>query len=562
MTFSSNGGPLKDLTMVELSQRIPNFDSEDDALSIILEGTARVTGEAFFAALVENLSKAMDTHSAWVTEYLEESQQLRALAFWANGQLLTDFIIDMDGTPCGDVIEHAEFVHHPDNLINFYPQDSLLKQLKAVSYMGVPLWDTEQRILGHLAVLDTRPLKDESRTLKIFQIFAARASAELQRLRAENHIRKREEKYRRIVETAREGFVLLDKNYKIIDVNEMYCNMTGFRREEIIGKTPLDFSPDNHKDFLMTNRKDLFSGKFEDFESLVTSKGGRLIPVLVHSNILRDDKSEIIGKMAFLTDMTEHKKSLALAGEIQKSLLPQKSPNIPGLDIAGKNITCDEIGGDYFDFLGDLECQDNHFDAVVGDVTGHGVDAALLMTSARAFLRMRASQCGGISQIVTEMNRHLTMDIFHTGRFMTMFYISIDVENKNLSWVRAGHDPAIIYDPNFDQFEELKGTGLALGVDKDYIFEENIKTGLVQGQIIAIGTDGIWETFNKDGEMFGKDRFREIIRNNAQMGSSDILNAIFNEIERFSLGVKAADDITLVIIKIEETSREGGDWQI
>jgi PAS domain S-box-containing protein len=562
MTFSSSGGPLKDLTMVELSQRIPNFDSEDDALSIILEGTARVTGEAFFAALVENLSKAMDTHSAWVTEYMEESQQLRALAFWANGQLLTDFIIDMDGTPCGDVIEHAEFIHHPDNIVNVYPKDSLLKQLKAVSYMGVPLWDTEQRILGHLAVLDTSPLKDESRTLKIFQIFAARASAELQRLRVEQDIRKREEKYRRIVETAREGFVLFDRDYKITDVNEMYCKMTGYRREEIIGKTPLDFSPENHKDFLMSNRKDLFSGKFEDFESTIASRDGRLIPVLVHSNILRNDKSEIIGKMAFLTDMTEHKKSLALAGEIQKSLLPQKSPKIPGLDIAGKNITCDEIGGDYFDFLWDLECEGNHFDAVVGDVTGHGVDAALLMTSARAFLRMRASQCGGISQIVTEMNRHLTMDILHTGRFMTMFYISIDVENKNLSWVRAGHDPAIIYDPNFDQFEELKGTGLALGVDKDYIFDENIKTGLVQGQIIAIGTDGIWETFNKDGKMFGKERFREIIRNNAHMGSSDILNAIFNEIDRFSLGVKTADDITLVIIKIEEASREGGDWQI
>jgi sigma-B regulation protein RsbU (phosphoserine phosphatase) len=213
--------------------------------------------------------------------------------------------------------------------------------------MGVPLWDTEQRILGHPAVLDTRPLPEESRTLKIFQIFAARASAELQRIRAEQDIRKREEKYRRIVETAREGFILLDRNYKITDVNEMYCKMTGFRREEIIGKTPLDFSPENHKDFLMTNRKDLFSGKFEDFECTVASRDGRLIPVLIHSNILRDDKSEIIGKMAFVTDMTEHKKSLALAGEIQKSLLPQKSPNISGLDIAGKNITCDEIGGDY-----------------------------------------------------------------------------------------------------------------------------------------------------------------------------------------------------------------------
>jgi sigma-B regulation protein RsbU (phosphoserine phosphatase) len=95
----------------------------------------------------------------------------------------------------------------------------------------------------------------------------------------------------------------------------------------------------------------------------------------------------------------------------------------------------------------DLECQDNHFYAVVGDVTGHGVDAALLMTTVRTYLRMRASQCGGISRIVTEMNRHLALDILDTGRFMTMFYMSIDVENKNLSWVRAGHDPAIIYDP-------------------------------------------------------------------------------------------------------------------
>jgi sigma-B regulation protein RsbU (phosphoserine phosphatase) len=145
---------------------------------------------------------------------------------------------------------------------------------------------------------------------------------------------------------------------------------------------------------------------------------------------------------------------------------------------------------------------------------------------------------------------------------MTMFYISIDVENNNLSWVRAGHDPAIIYDPNIDQFEELKGTGLALGIDRDYIFEENTKTGLAQGQIIAIGTDGIWETFNKDGEMFGKRRFREIIRNNAHFGSSDIIDAIYSEIDTFSKGLKKEDDITLVIIKIEETSRERLDWQI
>ena len=226
--------------MVENGQYPLIEEAEEDALSIILEGTATVTGEAFFTALVENLSKALNTHSAWITEYIEATRQLRALAFWADGQLRTDFIIDSEGTPCGDVIENDEFVHHPDNIVNIYPNDDLLKEFKAVSYMGVPLRDTEQKILGHLAVLDTDPLPREPRTLKIFQIFAARAAAELQRLRAEQNLRKREEKYRRIVETAGEGFILLDRDYKFTDVNEMYCKMTGFRRDEIIGKLCAD----------------------------------------------------------------------------------------------------------------------------------------------------------------------------------------------------------------------------------------------------------------------------------------------------------------------------------
>ena len=184
--------------MVERSRYPLIVEGEEDALSIIIEGTAKVTGEAFFTALVENLSKALNTHSAWITEYIEATRQLRALAFWADGQLRTDFIIDSEGTPCGDVIENDEFVHHPDNIVNIYPKDDLLKELKAASYMGIPLRDTEQKILGHLAVLDTDPLPQTPRTLKIFQIFAARASAELQRLRAEQNLRKREEKYRRV----------------------------------------------------------------------------------------------------------------------------------------------------------------------------------------------------------------------------------------------------------------------------------------------------------------------------------------------------------------------------
>jgi sigma-B regulation protein RsbU (phosphoserine phosphatase) len=173
------------------------------------------------------------------------------------------------------------------------------------------------------------------------------------------------------------------------------------------------------------------------------------------------------------------------------------------------------------------------------------------MTTARAFLRMRASQLGTISEIITAMNHHLTQDVLESGRFMTLFYMTIDPEKKRLDWVRAGHDPALVYDPIRDEFEELKGNGLALGVNEGFDYEENHRNGLTNGQIIAVGTDGIWEAVNRDGEMFGKERLRSVIRQNAGAEAGDILSAVYDELNQFTRGQKTEDDITLVIIKVD-----------
>ncbi|MGD9279715.1 MAG: SpoIIE family protein phosphatase [Desulfobacterales bacterium] len=367
---------------------------------------------------------------------------------------------------------------------------------------------------------------------------------------AEEELRQSEEKFRRIVETAGEGFILMDEDLKIIEANNAYCKMLGFLREDLIGKTPFDLATDEFRQFMSVNREEILATEYREFEGTVVAKDGRHVPILVHGNTLRGDQGEVIGNMAFITDMTEHKKALALAGEVQKSLLPQSKPEVPGLDIAGRNVSCDEIGGDYFDFLWRREKPDGPFSVVVGDITGHGVDSALLMTSARAFLRMRASQPGSMSEIITAMNRHLTRDILETGRFMTLFYLTVDPRKDRIDWVRAGHDPAHLYDPQQDAFVELKGTGVALGVNDAFEYVENRHEGLTNGQIIAIGTDGIWETFNKKGAMFGKKRFKDIIRQNAAAGADDILNAVYNEINQFIEGQKTEDDITLVIIKV------------
>jgi sigma-B regulation protein RsbU (phosphoserine phosphatase) len=172
------------------------------------------------------------------------------------------------------------------------------------------------------------------------------------------------------------------------------------------------------------------------------------------------------------------------------------------------------------------------------------------MTAARAFLRMRASQPGTMAEIIAAMNRHLTQDILETGRFMTLFYMTIDPVKNRIEWIRAGHDPAILYDPGRDTFEELKGGGLALGVNDKVDYQTNQRTGIADGQIIAIGTDGIWEARNKTGEMFGKKRFRDIIRTTSRSDAEDILNAVYDELNQFTRGQKAEDDITLVVIKV------------
>lgn len=368
---------------------------------------------------------------------------------------------------------------------------------------------------------------------------------------AEDALKKSEEKYRRIVETAAEGFVLMDEDLVITDVNEAYCRLIGYSREELIGMTTFDLASEDFKAFINQNRDELLAKEYRVDEGTGLTKDGRQVPLLIHGNTLRNDQGKLIGHMAFVTDMTEQKKALMLAGEVQKSLLPQDEPRINGLDIAGRNVSCDEIGGDYYDFIWQRESKKGAFSVVVGDISGHGVDSALLMTTARAFLRMRASQPGSLSEIITAMNHHLANDVLESGRFMTLFYLSIDPQLKKIDWVRAGHDPALLYDPSTDSFEELKGPGIALGVMDDFRYEENYREDIRNGQVIAIGTDGIWEAFNREEEMFGKDRLKAIVKKYADFSAKTILNAVYEELHSFTVGHTAGDDITLVIVKID-----------
>lgn len=369
------------------------------------------------------------------------------------------------------------------------------------------------------------------------------------RKKAEEALAQSEFKFRRTIEGAGEGYFLLDEDLIIREVNEAYCRMLGYPAEELLGKRPYDFATLEYQRFLEANTERFLKQDYRRFEGSMVHRKGHVVPVLVHANTLRDASGEFLGNVAFVADLTEQKKGIELAGEVQKSLLPDRAPALPGFDVAGSSVASEIAGGDYFDYLEGLDPDHPSLTVAVGDISGHGVDAALLMTTARGFLRMRAAQPGSPGQIVTEMNRHLASDLYGSGRFMTMFYLKLDPENKAAHWVRAGHDPAMIYCPRLDVFAELEaGAGLPLGVIEESSYEEQ-SNELHPGQIIAIGTDGIWEARNRSGEMFGKERFKMVLRENADGTAQEIMDAVFEAVRVFTGGAKADDDITLVIVK-------------
>ncbi|UCH20003.1 MAG: SpoIIE family protein phosphatase [Deltaproteobacteria bacterium] len=246
------------------------------------------------------------------------------------------------------------------------------------------------------------------------------------------------------------------------------------------------------------------------------------------------------------------RQSLDLAMEVQQRLLPKGNLKRKGFDIAGRSIYCDETGGDYFDFIINGRGENERIGIAIGDVSGHGIPSALLMATVRSSLRQRTSFSGSAANIINDVNRQLVLDVEDSGQFVTMFYLSIDPTQKQLQWVRAGHDAAIFYDPGTKSFEELGGSGIALGVDKNWNFKEGSKTDLCHGQIILLSTDGIWEARNPNGDMFGKDPIYDILHSKAAMSANEILEAILRSLSIFQNGTKIEDDITLVVVKISD----------
>jgi PAS domain S-box-containing protein len=206
---------------------------EIDALRSIVEGTARSTGDAFFKSLVQHLAAAMDVHYAFVAEFVGRScTRVHTLGYWYRDHIHDNVEWDLRGTPCEDVV-NGNLCHHPEGTAQKFPGDKALVRMGIESYLGVPLKDPQGNVLGHLAVFDERPMPPEDRRMYLFHIFASRAAAELQRLRAEAQLRDSEQRYRDLYDEAPIAYIYEDLESRFVRANRAACKLLGIRPEEV-----------------------------------------------------------------------------------------------------------------------------------------------------------------------------------------------------------------------------------------------------------------------------------------------------------------------------------------
>ncbi len=236
------------------------------------------------------------------------------------------------------------------------------------------------------------------------------------------------------------------------------------------------------------------------------------------------------------------------AREVQRVLLPQEEPVIPGFRVCGVNVPARVISGDYYDYI---ELGDQKHGIVIADVSGKGVPAGLLMAMCRSSLRSVAQGKISPAEVLSAVNRQLFPDI-REDMFISMAFYIVDESSSKVTMARAGHDPALWYRHASKEVEQLRSPGMALGVDEGSVFERVIQDHEVQlesGDCLLLHTDGVREALNDKDQEFGMERMSASFKEAAMLGAQSVLDRIQDELGQFTGQGRQMDDITLVAIE-------------
>ncbi len=295
------------------------------------------------------------------------------------------------------------------------------------------------------------------------------------------------------------------------------------------------------------NLRLLFANQTSVLELVSQGHLGTKVPVVTN-----DEFAIIAGHTNVMIDrLLERERmslGLGLASQIQAKLLPKASPLLPGVQVFGSSLFCDETGGDFYDFLVRDGETGPELVLVVGDVTGHGVGSALLMTSVRAYMKAHLQHVAGLAEIMDATNAMICPDVAGSGNFITAFLFSFSPSTRRARWVSAGHNPAVFQAFDRKEPRELQGQDIPLGVDARWTYSLNSEQ--LEPGILLLGTDGIWEAMNAGNVMFGKERLYQVLEKSLHSSPQQIISRIFEKIEEFTGAAEVEDDRTVVIARL------------
>lgn len=371
----------------------------------------------------------------------------------------------------------------------------------------------------------------------------------------QNHARIEMQKLTSAVEQTADSVVITDRNGLIEYVNPAFESTTGYSREQVIGKTPGLLKSGRHdKSFYKKLWTQILQGKPYRGVIINKKKSGELYWCEQTITPMKDANGDITHFVSVIKDITLLKKKqetdmrLRIAHEIQQKLL-KATVTIPGFDIAGTTFPAVETSGDFYDFI---TLQDGSIGLVIGDVCGHGLGAALIMTQTRAYLRAYAKVESDPGKILTLLNHDLVSDLDNSN-FVTLVLARLNSQQKTLDYASAGHPPGLLVDRN-GNVNELVSTGIPLGFMVDYHFQTSPARQLSAGNVVVFVTDGIIEARNQKQQDFGIERTLAIVRKYQKSQSRRVINRLDQAVRSFTENHPREDDMTAIVCRVLESS--------
>jgi sigma-B regulation protein RsbU (phosphoserine phosphatase) len=279
------------------------------------------------------------------------------------------------------------------------------------------------------------------------------------------------------------------------------------------------------------NKKDTVAFS-EDDKRLLSIIAAQSAQILENARLYEQEK-----------DLQRMQEEIRFAAKIQSELLPKEFPRIPGYDIAGKSIPAQAIGGDYFDFI---PVDKTRIAVTLGDVTGKGLPAAMLMSNVQATLRGQTLVSNSPKEVIIRSNRLLYMST-SAEKFVTLFYGILDTENHSFWFSNAGHDNPYVLSPA-GEIRRLKTGGTVLSVMEEFPYEEE-KVEIPKDEVVVIYSDGITEAMNAADELYGEERLLEVLQKVKGQSAIEIIDAVIAGARAHAGKHPQSDDMTIVVVK-------------